>query len=225
MKKYFLHFIFIVIVVGDLVGVALHESQIDQFFKPLIMLWIGGYFLLHARKIDREVVLMASMAFLFSWIGDVLLMFGERSLYFILDIGGFLVAQLFYVFLFLRTITLSGKKPFLKKKPFFLLPYLIYGISIYIVLFPHLDGVLWIAVLVYMTAILSASAMALNRYGNGHPVSFSLVYAGSLLFVLSDSLIAIDRFLLALPYVGIFIMATYIAAQYLILRGILMQYK
>lgn len=225
MKKYFLHFIFFVIVAGDLTGVLLHNPQIHHVFKPLIMLWIGSYFLLNARNIDREVVLMAGLAFLFSWFGDVLLIFSDRLPCFIAGVGSFFIAQLFYVFLFLRTITLSGRKPFLKKKPFFLLPYLIFGISIYIVLFPHLNGVLRVVVLVYMTAILSASAMALNRYGNGHPVSFTLAYTGSLLFVVSDSLIAVDRFLLSLPVFTIFIMVTYIAAQYLILRGILMQYK
>ena len=133
--------------------------------------------------------------------------------------------RVFYVFLFLRTINLSGKKSFLKKKPVWLIAYIAYGIVIYIILFPHLDGVLKPAVLIYVLAILSMSSMALNRLENGHPKSFTLVFVGSLFFVASDSMIAINRFLVPIPYEGLLIMSTYIGAQYLIMRGILMQYE
>ena len=67
--------------------------------------------------------------------------------------------------------------------------------------------------------------MALNRFGNGHPISFSLVFTGSLLFVFSDTMIAVNRFLTPIPYEGILIMTTYISAQYLIMRGLLKQYE
>ena len=100
-----------------------------------------------------------------------------------------------------------------------------YGIVVYILLFPHLDGVLKPAVLIYVLAILSMSSMALNRLGNGHPISFTLVFAGSLLFVASDTMIAINRFLVSIPFEGLLIMSTYIGAQYLIMRGLLMQYE
>ena len=225
MKKYILHFLFVGVVAGDLAGELLQNPQLDHFFKPLILPWIAFYFLLHAKNIDRKVVIMVSLAFLFSWVGDLFLMFSARLVFFVSGIGSFLIAQLFYAFLFLRTINISGKKPFLRKKPFWLIPYLAYGIIMYIILFPQLDSLLRIPVLVYIVAILSMSLMALNRYGNGHPVSFALVYTGSLLFVVSDSLIAINRFLVAIPYEGLLVMSTYIAAQYLIMRGILMQYE
>jgi len=225
MKKILFHFIFLIIVLGDLTGELLQISWIDYSFKPLIMVWIGGYFLLHAGKMDRLIVQLAVLAFVFSWIGDLLLMFGSQGLlFFISGLSSFLVAQVVYIFLFLRTINLSGRKPFLRKSPFWLIAYIGYGLVLYIVLYNHLEDVLKIAVFVYMIAIMGMSAMALNRYGNGHPVSFSFVFAGSLLFVLSDSLIAINRFLIPVPYEGLFIMSTYISAQFLIMKGILKQY-
>jgi uncharacterized membrane protein YhhN len=52
------------------------------------------------------------------------------------------------------------------------------------------------------------------------------VFLGALLFMISDSLIALDRFgsdLLPLPWAGFWIMLTYIAAQYLIVVGMLIQ--
>jgi uncharacterized membrane protein YhhN len=152
-------------------------------------------------------------------------MFSGEFVYFILGIAAFLVAQIFYAILFLRTINISGKKPFLKKKPVGLVPYIAFGLIIYTLLFTHLDEVLKVAVLVYILAILSMTIMALNRYGNGHPISFKRVFIGSLFFVASDTMIAINRFLVAIPYERLVIMGTYIAAQYLIMRGILIQYE
>ncbi len=226
MKKNLIHFLFLIIVVGDLVGELLQIKWIDYSFKPLILLWIGGYFLMHAKNIDRKVVQLAVFAFVFSWFGDILLMFGEKDfIYFMLGLMSFLVAQIFYIFLFLRTINISGKMPFLKKKPYWLIGYIAFGLIVYTLLYNHLDAVFQIAVFIYMVALLSMSAMALNRFGNGHPISFSLVFIGSLLFVVSDTMIAINKFLVAIPYEGILIMTTYISAQYLIMRGLLKQYQ
>ena len=225
MKKIFLHFLFVVIVVADLIGVYFQSFQIDHIAKPLLLIWIAGYFFLHSKNIDKKVLQFAGAGFLFSWLGDLLMMFSADFTWFVLGIASFLVAQVFYIFLFLRTIDLSGKTPFLKKKPMWLIPYIAFGLIMYIALFPQLDMVLRFAIFVYLVAILTMSAMALNRFGNGHPISFSLVFAGSLFFVLSDSLIAVNRFLVAIPYEGLFIMTTYIAAQYLIMLGLLKQYE
>lgn len=225
MKKVVFHILFAIIVIADLLGVLLHNSQIDHIVKPLILIWIGGYFLLHAKGIDKVVVKLAGFGFLFSWFGDLFMMFSAEFIYFVLGILSFLIAQVLYAFLFLRSINLLGKKPFLKKKPAWLIPYIAFGLIIYILLFPQLDAVLKVAIFVYMLAILTMSAMALNRYGNGHPVSFSLIFAGSLFFVASDTMIAINRFLVPVPYEGFFIMSTYILAQFLIMKGLLKQYK
>lgn len=226
MKKYLFYFLFLIIVAGDLTGELLQIKWIDYSFKPFILIWIGGYFLMHARNIDKKVVQLAVFAFVFSWFGDILLMFSDIDfIYFLLGLVSFLIAQIFYIFLFLRTINISGKMPFLKKKPFWLIAYIAFGLIVYTILYSNLDAVLRIAVFVYMVALLGMSAMALNRFGNGHPISFSLVFIGSLLFVLSDTMIALNKFLAPIPYEGIFIMTSYIGAQYLIMRGLLKQYQ
>lgn len=226
MKKFLIHFLFLVIVAGDLLGVLLQVKWMDYSFKPLILIWIGLYFFVQSKNMDGKVVQLALFAFGFSWLGDVLLMFsGKTFIFFIAGLSAFLVTQIIYVFLFLRTINLSGKKPFLKKKPYLLLAYTAYGLILYAVLFDQLEMLLRIAVFIYMLALLGMSTMALNRYGNGHPVSFTYVFIGSLLFVVSDTMIALNKFLIAIPYEGVLIMVTYISAQYLIMRGLLKQYE
>lgn len=226
MKKLLAHFLFLIIIIGDLYGTLFEAERVEFVFKPLILIWICGYFLMLSKGIDRRVIGLTVTAFSFSWLGDVLLMFtGSGEQFFVLGLFAFFCAQLIYIFLFLHTIKLSGKKSFLKKKPYLLITYIAFGLVLYIVLYNYLDPILRISVFVYMVALLGMSAMALNRFGNGHPVSFTYVFSGSVLFVISDSLIALDKFVVNIPFNQLFVMVTYIGAQYLIMSGILKQYE
>jgi uncharacterized membrane protein YhhN len=153
-------------------------------------------------------------------------MFADRGMsFFILGLASFLIAQIEYIFLFGRTIKIAGAEPFLRKNSLYLIGYIIYGISIYILLFNHLDIILKIAVFAYMLALLGMSAMALNRFKTVPSKSFYIVFIGSVLFVISDSIIAIDKFLVSVPNDRLLIMATYIAAQFLIMKGLLKQFE
>jgi uncharacterized membrane protein YhhN len=226
MKKKWMYFLFFIIIAGVLIEKVTGAKWLDYLFKSLIMPWMAGFFMLHARNVDFSIRKLILLGFLFSWLGDISLMFTHfNELFFLTGIGCFLIALVFYVFLFLRTINLSGKRAFLKKQPYWIIAYLGYGLIFYILLFNHLDTLLQFAILLYVTVLLGMSAMALNRFGNGHPLSFSFVFAGSLLFVASDSMIALNKYLVEIPYDGIWIMSTYIGAQYLIMRGILKQYE
>lgn len=221
MKKILFTFLFILSVTGVFAGIFLHLKWLDYIFKPLIMILIGGYFISSSENIDKKTIRLALFAFLFSLFGDSFLMFPD---FFIPGLASFLVTQIFYILLFKRIINQSEREPFLKKNPAFLIGYVVYGSVVYYLLFGNLDFVLKIAVFVYMLALLGMSVMALNRYKTVFSISFNLVFFGSLLFVISDSLIAIDKFLTPIPNVRIFVMSTYIAAQYLIMHGILKQF-
>ncbi len=225
MKKSLFTFIFAISVIGVFAGIILHIKWLDYIFKPLIMISIGGYFLLNSEKIKKIIVRFAIVAFLFSWFGDIFLMFANQgTIYFMVGLVCFLIAQIFYISLFRQTIQFSGREPFLSGNKIYLIAYILYGATIYILLFNHLDIVLKIAVFIYMSAILGMSAMALNRYKTVSPASFLFVFIGSILFVFSDSMIAIDKFYSPIPNDRIFVMSTYIAAQYLIMRGVLKQF-
>ena len=50
-----------------------------------------------------------------------------------------------------------------------------------------------------------------------------LYVSGALFFVMSDSLLAVNKFYQPLAYAGVFIMLTYCLAQYLIVRGFIEQ--
>jgi uncharacterized membrane protein YhhN len=226
MKRNLFTFLFIIGVTGVFAGIVSHVTWLNYLCKPLIMISIGGYFLQYSRNFDKKVVRFALVAFLFSLFGDSFLMFVDKGMiFFILGLGSFLVAQIFYILLFNRTIKISGGEPFLRRNSGYLNGYIIFGFAIYTLLFNQLDISLKIAVFIYMLALLGMSAMALNRYKAVNSTSFKLVFTGSILFVISDTLIALDKFLTPIPHDTLLIMSTYIAAQYLIMRGILKQFE
>jgi uncharacterized membrane protein YhhN len=75
-----------------------------------------------------------------------------------------------------------------------------------------------------MVALLGMSVMALNRKEIKPVKSFHFVFLGSLLFVISDSVIAINKFFQPIPFDGIIVMSTYMAAQFLIVKGLILQF-
>lgn len=224
MKSKIFLFLFAIAVIGVLTGIALHEKWLDYIFKPLIMISLGAHFILNTPGSDAKVRVFGIWAILFSLFGDTFLMFTNAGPnFFILGLGSFLVAQIGYILLFSRLNFKGSVKSFILKNPYWLLVYVGYGAGIYILLFPNLDLVLKIAVFVYMSALLGMSVMAFNRKGVQPALSFSLVFVGSLLFVVSDTLIALNKFLSPIPADRFLVMTTYMAAQLLIITGILKQ--
>ena len=224
MKSKIFLVLFVVAVIGVFTGIFLHEKWLDYIFKPLIMISLGGHFMLNSHAMDTKVRIFSVWAILFSLFGDTFLMFTDKGPgFFIYGLASFLIAQIGYIFLFGRLNQVGKVKSFVQKQPLWLLVYIGYGAIVYSLLFPRLDIVLKIAVFVYMTALLAMSAMALNRKGIHPAVSFNLVFSGSLLFVVSDSLIALNKFLTPIPADRFWVMSTYMAAQFLIVTGILKQ--
>ena len=80
-------------------------------------------------------------------------------------------------------------------------------------------------VILYTIVILAMLAGAINRIEKVKKVSYSLVLAGAILFVISDSVIAYNKFVHQFDTSGIVIMSTYVSAQYLIVAGYIIQFK
>jgi uncharacterized membrane protein YhhN len=78
------------------------------------------------------------------------------------------------------------------------------------------DPVLQLAVPAYVAVIALMAAQAIGRWAVLRTTSSAAVALGACTFMASDSLIAIDRFVTALPLAGLWILATYYAAQILI---------
>ena len=216
-----LHLIFAVIVIIELIGRLVGNIALEYPVKPLIMIWMAIYFLLNRHKKSLTVPVM--LAFFFSWVGDILLMLsGKNEMFFYAGVGGFFFAQIIYIYIF-RSYAESTGAGFVQRRPGYIFLFFLYLAGIYIFLAPGLEGIMKPIIIVYAITLILMSVMALNRNGRVHYRSFILTFAGSLLFVVSDSLIALNKFAFPIPQGGFIIMLSYISAQYLIMRGLILE--
>lgn len=159
------------------------------------------------------------LALCFSLAGDILIMFDDISInYFLAGLISFLLAHIMYIYLFLN-------KRNNKIKPIVYTSLLVfYAIGFLYILKDRLDSML-IPVTIYMLAILSMAISASLRKNNVSNISYSLVLIGTLLFMVSDSFIAINKFYTPVFSEHLIIMSTYALAQYCIVMGVLQQNK
>jgi uncharacterized membrane protein YhhN len=213
-----LHLLFVVISAIQLYSSWTGNRTFEYIAKPLILLWIGVYFLLNTRhEAFRWLVVLA---FFFSWIGDLILMFAwKNDLFFFSGIGGFFLSQVTYILAF-RKYKLAPGRSLLSRKPVWLILFVLILGSIYWLIWPGLEGIMKPVVFVYAVSLVGMSIAAFNRYGRTNMKGFLLAFSGSLLFMASDSLLAVFKFLNDIPHGGFLVMVAYIAAQYLIMTGL-----
>lgn len=218
--KMMLHLILLVIIIAQIIcGIhPLSYDWLNFITKPLIMPVIAFLFILASKGSDRTLKIRILSAILFSWAGDVILMFQEIEIWFIIGLLCFLIAQLLYLSAFLRPQFTVLAIPLIQKTPLIISPFLVFGYLVFTQLRQNL-GDLKLPVLIYMLAILAMAIFALNRYGRASFRSFIMVFTGALLFVLSDLILAFNKFGEPIIWSGVWIMLTYISAQYLIALG------
>ncbi|MFN8321589.1 MAG: lysoplasmalogenase [Chitinophagales bacterium] len=223
-------YIFLLVAVAEVTAEIIGHEVLRFIFKPLLMITlVGFYYQQVAGQWNRAHKLMVA-AFFFSWVGDVSLMlvFKNENL-FLAGLVSFLITHLLYTFAFNR-VDLRDKEPLLPKQIWKITPLMVYMAVLFYFLIPGISGnektnPLLVPVIVYAVAIANMVAFAVNRYGRVNDDSFKLVFAGALLFMFSDSIIAINKFLHPFPTASIFIMALYITGQYLIAQGMLSQFN
>lgn len=194
---------------------SLHFAH--YFFKPLLVSSLLVYYLFKTNFKPNYITLC--LALLFSVLGDTFLMFDAISeTYFILGLVAFLIAHIMYCFLFLK----NRNKKLNILKPLIL--FSVYGSLIFLVLKDYLANML-VPVVIYMLVILTMGLLAYLRKGSVNKISFTLVFYGALFFMLSDTILAINKFYYNIPLSSIFILSTYSIAQYLITFGIIKEKK
>jgi uncharacterized membrane protein YhhN len=206
-----LHALFLLIAGVELTGRITDTIQMEYWVKPLIMVWIAMYFILNRKKTSFTVPVL--FAFFFSWLGDMFLMFSggyQSEIFFFAGVGAFFLAQLSYILVFVR-YSENNVKGQVARSPWLLFLFTAYLVGVLVLLIPGMEGIMIPIIVVYAISLVGMSVVALNRRFRVNEVSFRLAFAGSVLFVLSDSLIAINKFYAAIPLAGFWIMLTYMA--------------
>ena len=152
------------------------------------------------------------LGLIFALLGDAFLLFTTDD-FFMIGLGCFLVMQLCYSRIFYRKRRIPRSRDKAVVAGLVLLPVIFLSLT-----WNTLADLQW-PVAVYSAAITTMLILAYLRHAALG--GYRLVLVGSILFVVSDILLAVDKFVAALPIGGILVMLLYAAAQYLIVTGIL----
>jgi uncharacterized membrane protein YhhN len=186
--------------------------------KPLLMPLLAAALIANGNISHNNRRLLLA-ALLFSWAGDVLLMLEYKSAgYFIAGLAGFLCAHIMYIFYFLKVKRVQ--RSLLKKMPLLVVAVLAYTFALVALLYPGL-GAMRMPVLVYAAVIATMLLCCLHTYAQLPAAAAKWMLAGAAFFVLSDSLLAINKFYQPWPFAGALIMLTYCIAQFCIVKGAL----
>lgn len=217
MKKVFLAG-FLLVMLAELVSQATALKDLHLLSKPLIMLSLGAYYIVTMRSRRLRIPMPMMMALGFSFLGDVALM-GSGEIYFMLGLVSFLLAHIAYVFVY-RQHRLAEGEPLLQvQKIRFSLPFILAGTGLVTVLYPHLNE-LKVPVMIYAAVLVMMVLNAMFRYGLTSARSFWPVFLGAFAFMVSDSLLAFDKFVQPITLSGVWIMSSYMLAQFLIVWGV-----
>lgn len=215
MKKQLWVILFFAILISDLVAVQLNYKIAEYIFKPLIVIWLLAYFILRLRPVRSKLKKWIIAALLFSWVGDVLLMLqGDNPLFFLLGLSAFLIAHIFYI-LFFHFIRIKEN---IKSRWYFVLIVVVYYTLLIALLSPWLDN-MKLPVRIYGIVISFMLMLALHMLFIKNKKAGWWMMAGALLFVISDSVLAINKFYQSFGMAGILIMLSYGLAQYFITEG------
>jgi uncharacterized membrane protein YhhN len=185
---------------------AAKRRQIHLIAKPLATALIIAVAALAAVPAPPAYKTFVLAGLLCSLAGDVALMFPDR--WFTAGLVAFLAAQVLYIFAFRP----AAGQPFPLMT---FLPFVLYGLLMFFILAPGL-GPLKLPVLVYIGAITTMAVFAAGRYialGGTKPL---LAFLGAVLFLVSDSVLAYDRFGRKIGPARILVLGTYFPAQLLI---------
>ena len=179
-------------------------------FKPLTMaaiidVAVIGY--IPGRSSYGRLILAG---LLLSLAGDICLMLKEKR--FIEGLVCFLVAHLFYGAGFLSGVALRPPVGHL-------LLLTAFAVSAFNILSPHL-GKMRIPVAVYILTITGMAALAVNRNFQLKDSKSLLALAGAALFLVSDTSLAVNRFIRKHRFGQFLTLGTYFAAQILIAASI-----
>jgi len=217
MKKFFL-VCFFVLSAGELTAILLQLPTLEKIFKPGMMATLIAYYFVSSESRSQSVLL----AMCLSLVGDVFLMLQTpANSMFIFGLVAFLLSHVFYIMAY-RQHTDKNETGGLQgiQRARFAFPIILAGTGLIIVLYPFL-GDMKMPVVFYALVLILMVLNALFRYGHTNALSFWMVFLGAIIFMVSDSTLAINKFLEPVSHGTFWIMLTYGAAQFLIVKGLI----
>ncbi len=216
------YFLFLFVVIADIMLMLTHADQYRYFTKPLLVPMLVMSLLVATPKtkhVRSKTLIILALAFCLG--GDILLLFQKDDIiYFQYGLAAFLVGHVFYILFFTRI------KPFAKETALFTficgLGILAYIIFLLVLLWRNLaKDQLEIPVALYAFTIGFLLLSTLNLLTNRRMrrITWTYFIPGAAFFVLSDSILALDKFYSEISHANLLIMITYVIAQFLLVAG------
>lgn len=202
--------LFLIVSVADIYAVVVQNKLLETIFKPLLMTTLVVVYLISAKKPNFWLI----SALFFSFWGDVFLL--DKANYFVFVLASFLVAHIMYIKMTSQFLVKKSLSQILKSAILFII--LFAGI---LVLIKDNLGEMLVPVIVYGIAISAFGTCALLYYQQSKSIASLCLLLGALLFIASDSLIALNNFYTPKHFFDISIIVLYIVSQYLICKSVI----
>jgi len=178
--------------------------------KPMIMASLIGFYISTAKPPSN----LFTFALITALFGDIFLMFPYDS-FFMMGLGSFLIMQILYTFSFLP----ANRTPGTFQKVSVLLVLTIAFLFLYFA-WPNLNN-MKIPVAIYALCITLMVTVAAT--GNSSAPEYRFIFSGAIFFMISDGLLAWNKFVSPFPMADQAVMLTYMLAQFFIVSGVIMQ--
>lgn len=208
---------------GAILGALSTSGGIDAWHwlhwlcKPLATLLIFTMVWRTTRPVSNAYRRYVLIGIAFCLLGDILLMLPQNL--FVPGLLSFLLAHGMFIAAFSSDVRFAARWwPWLVC--------LLFDAGMVALLWPGIAAMLRAPVLVYVMVLATMTGQALGRAswlrarGDARAASARFAGLGAVLFMISDSLLAWDRFRAALPWAALYILTTYYAALWLIARSV-----
>lgn len=212
---------------GTIIGQVKGWHALEYACKPLMLIILSSWFFFNSRRVGDRFTLLVQAALFFSLVGDVVLMFEHHDAFmFLVGLAAFLLAHLCYTIAFaINVFEIGGSEGAIVIGALSIALFVFGGLFLLEVLgSPNVDQSLYFPVSLYALTITTMGVFAALRFRKTYSRSFWLVFAGAVLFIISDALLANGKFNLRPFDPGpIAVMVTYAASQFMMATGCLMQ--
>jgi len=208
---------FFLLLLIDVVSVAGGFQHIHFWTKPLLMPVLAIFLATRLKGNNSSVWYFTLAGILFAWAGDIFLLFEYKNpSFFLFGLGSFLATHICYILLFKKLLkTYPG---WWVKKGWLWMAVVGYAVILMVILWHSLGG-MKIPVTVYALCISVMVILSLRLQPGMENMTWIYFSLGAFLFFISDSILALNKFLQPVELAGPAIMLTYGLAQYLITAG------
>ncbi len=219
-KKY----LFWLAALAQIIAILFNIELLDRLSKAVLMFSLLVYFWDQTEgQKDAKWVRYTTLAIVFTWIGDIMfILYLKNFLFFFIGLSAYFAGHIFFLFSF-RKATYKEKLNFhLSLVP---LVALVYASVLAYLIVPYLDGVIQVPLTLYAVSTLCLIAFAWYRKSQTDSNSFTLVFLGVVLILVSDSVLVINRFSQTIPYAQYITTLCFILAHWMIVNGIIKHFK